>query len=251
MTWFDSKDYAKYVDFKNYKYSFQWSPAPNQPLCYSTCRDIFSQFTKCTFSFSYVPQNENHDTDVVVSQGLDGSDDSMAKAGSSKSQCGEAVFKIEDGAQPPPSQPQPSSSPPQPAPPAPAQPSRALGVVVDFKDPTLGKQTELEWHFMDLSYGEKADCKPGVKTVKTPPGPINTEPNFLYRPAGLSFGGTVSLDLNGRKCEYKNSGGNEGKLFCGDRTIDCKVDPGVKVPLKIGEYPCRGVLRTPMYTCPY
>jgi len=64
------------------------------------------------------------------------------------------------------------------------------------------------------------------------------------------FADSIKLDLFGERCEYKNSGGTTGKLFCGGRTpIDCfdsvRNDVGDH-----GRYDCeREVRRQPMFTC--
>jgi hypothetical protein len=119
---------------------------------------------------------------------------------------------------------------PSPKPETPKEPTKALNVMTD--------------HLV-----QPLDWQDPVRVVERP-----RDPGETARPYP---GGEFSLELFGEVCTYRNSGDNVGKLFCGNRAIECFWDPPTKDPAR-GEnidennYTCKeGWTRQTIFTCPF
>ncbi|KAF1953351.1 hypothetical protein CC80DRAFT_551394 [Byssothecium circinans] len=125
-------------------------------------------------------------------------------------------------------------------------PTKTLYIVGDFSAPKNIRT--VEWKFFLTEGAARPDCRN----------------DFIYREARdiskLSSnqpvlpGGTFGLKLQGEQCEYKNSGNNQGRLFCGkvSRPIDCTRDaerPEDPKSQDSGVYVCGGVRRSVMFRC--
>ncbi|ORY03129.1 hypothetical protein BCR34DRAFT_492642 [Clohesyomyces aquaticus] len=115
-------------------------------------------------------------------------------------------------------------------------PTKALNILGQY---VPGAKT-FDWLFLETDYGHGVECRTDFlipfKTV-----PWATDGTVTYP------GGTWDLVINEQPCQYKNSGDNAGKLFCGDKEHWCMDDPAEK-----NEYQCPGgYTRQPVFTCPY
>jgi hypothetical protein len=149
----------------------------------------------------------------------------------------------------PESQPKPS---PQPEPPK--EQTKALGILADFLARPGNLQDmqdwgKLYWNFFATDYGKAVDCRDD---------PVLTETR-TFDPLKVTRsypGGEFPLELFGEKCTYMNSGDNPGKLFCGDKVIECFWDPRTKDPAN-GKpedivYLCKDKwTRQTVFTCPF
>jgi hypothetical protein len=142
---------------------------------------------------------------------------------------------------------------PKPEPPKPKEPTKALTIVADymtFYTPgSFGQVNKIFWRFFGTDYGKAVDCRNDPAWTQERRVTFNT--GWVYP------GGTFPLDLFGEKCTYRNSGDNVGKLFCGDKAIECFWDPVSKDPAKSGNhervtYACdKDWQREKIFTCPY
>jgi hypothetical protein len=87
----DIESNGEYSRFENYKYVFKWDPQPN-PNCRPSCKDIFSSMRKCKHRDS-VPTKPLL---TLGRTGGDGAKSEMAKTASATTNCGTALYKIED-----------------------------------------------------------------------------------------------------------------------------------------------------------
>lgn len=135
----------------------------------------------------------------------------------------------------------------------PKGPTKALGIVADFMTQLKSLEgmaafNKLDWQFFATEYGKTVDCRTD---------PVYHEERDIDRTKTATWfpGGAFKLKLFGEDCQYKNSGDNPGRLFCGSREIECKDDPADKNPLdlktKKGNYECGDKTRQPVFTCPY
>jgi hypothetical protein len=145
---------------------------------------------------------------------------------------------------------------PSPKPETPKEPTKALNVMTDHLVQPLDWQDlhmhyyKLYWNFFAIDYGKQVACREDpVRVVERP-----RDPGETARPYP---GGEFSLELFGEVCTYRNSGDNVGKLFCGNRAIECFWDPPTKDPAR-GEnidennYTCKeGWTRQTIFTCPF
>jgi hypothetical protein len=98
------------------------------------------------------------------------------------------------------------------------------------------------WHFYPTYYQEAVDCRPLQEALAEElVWKVEGNPYYL-RPI------TVKLLLFEKTCYYMNSGGNEGKLWCKDKSIgiDCRKDetPAQACGPGIG-------MRKTMFTCEF
>jgi hypothetical protein len=141
---------------------------------------------------------------------------------------------------------------PKPEPPKPKGPTKALTIIADYiTDYTPDSFTQIYkiyWKFFGTDYGKAVDCRNDPAWTEEMPRSFK-EMNFP--------GGTFPLELFGEKCTYRNSGDNVGKLFCGDKVIECFWDPLNKDPTNSGKgetvsYVCeKNWQREKIFTCPY
>ncbi|KAH7076789.1 hypothetical protein BKA63DRAFT_510777 [Paraphoma chrysanthemicola] len=137
----------------------------------------------------------------------------------------------------------------------PKGPTKALGIVYDMllrpqSEHDLSMYARAYWHFFATDYGKTVDCRddPVRKDVRE----IDPSIDVQWYP-----GGEFSLDLFGENCTYKNAGDNAGKLFCGEKSIDCFWDPPEADPAFQGQkhknrYDCFGNWqRQTVFTCPF
>lgn len=149
--------------------------------------------------------------------------------------------------------PEPQAKPsPQPDPPK--ERTKALGILADFLEypnypQDLQDWNKLYWRFFATDYGKTVDCRDD---------PVYTETRTFDRSKDVRSypGGEFPLELFSEKCTYKNSGDNAGKLFCGDKAIDCFWDPPGKDPAngktEDVRYLCKDKWkRQTVFTCPY
>jgi hypothetical protein len=142
-----------------------------------------------------------------------------------------------------------------PKPEIPKEPTKALNIMSDHLSEAndgrefYGHYYRLYWKFFETDYGKQVACREDpVRTVERIWRNLETQ----YYP-----GGEFSLKLFDEECIYKNSGDNVGKLFCGDRAIDCYWDPPTKDPTGGGKidqnrYVCKkGWTRQTVFTCPF
>jgi hypothetical protein len=123
--------------------------------------------------------------------------------------------------------------------------TKALEIVVEIP-PWYGKYSpDIAWLFFATDYGRKVHCR--MDTVH-----IEKRIGDLSKPAYP--GGTFDLKLFGEDCQYKNNGINPGRLFCGDKEIECKNDLNHKDGIVIGpkldgsNYMCGPSYRQAMFT---
>jgi hypothetical protein len=148
----------------------------------------------------------------------------------------------------------PADEPPiEPPPTQPSGPTKALDIVTDVLTmPTslqdLDRYNQVNWLFFQTDYGKKVDCRQD---------PVYQEQRDLNRLSDVPYnsypGGTFKLNLFGEDCEYKNSGDNPGRLFCGSREIACVDDPADTNPADNtadkGMYECGEMTRQPVFMC--
>ena len=127
-------------------------------------------------------------------------------------------------------------------------PTKALSIKLDFRADIFTNIDKLVWNklfwsFFTTDYGKAVGCRDdSIKTEMRNFDRSNRTP--------LWPGGTFSLKLSGQECEYKNSGNNAGKLFCGGRAIDCFVD-APRQDSSRDFYRCGVNWRTSVVICPY
>ncbi|KAF1829315.1 hypothetical protein BDW02DRAFT_561370 [Decorospora gaudefroyi] len=143
-------------------------------------------------------------------------------------------------------------APPRPEP----EPSKtkALGIVSDQMvrpqslEDVMNNAGKVYFNFFATDYGKAVECRDNpVLREQRPVNPDNTARTYP--------GGEFPLELFGEQCTYKNSGDNVGKLFCGDKAIDCFWDPAEKDPAsgvtdKL-DYDCGDWSRQTIFTCPW
>jgi hypothetical protein len=105
----------------------------------------------------------------------------------------------------------------------PTQFNYALSIVADTYGPDtvtgglIGTSARV-WRFFPTYYQKAVGCQPhDVNVVQKIVPKVDGKP---YHVDGI----TVPLDLFGNFCEYKNSGGTYGTLWCGKTGIKCKED---------------------------
>jgi hypothetical protein len=135
---------------------------------------------------------------------------------------------------------------------APTQPTKALSIVADvgFKSMQNRDPAIVDWKFFSTDYGNAVGARtdPALQVRRTE----NIDQQIFP-------GGTFDLTLFGETCQYKNDGHSVGKLFCGDKAIECADDPAYKnLPLRgfPGDggrisYWTLGNIRQPVYKCAY
>lgn len=155
--------------------------------------------------------------------------------------------------------PMPTPTPtPTPQPEAPKEPTKALGILADTKNypngiAGLAEWAQVHWNFFATDYRKEVGCRWDPAHWEKRPFDRNAkEPTRTYP------GGEWPLTLFNEKCTYKNSGDNPGKLFCGDKAINCFWDPPQKDPAIykpgdwFGNYTCNpGWTRQTVFTCPW
>jgi hypothetical protein len=136
--------------------------------------------------------------------------------------------------------PQPKPKEPEP----PARPTKALFIKSEQWRGSAASMFDMylaQWKFyaQDITQPE-LQCRTDDPLYSTSFG-VDLSSDAQWYP-----GGDFPLDLFGENCSYKNSGDNEGKLWCGERAIDCVwVTPDQ-------EYECdEGVFRRNQLSCPY
>jgi hypothetical protein len=144
---------------------------------------------------------------------------------------------------------------PSALPETPKTPTRALGILTEIQiyPPFLQTQVDMDkmyWLFFATDYGKPIECRdnPALTYFMR----YDHTKKQLWYP-----GGEFPLVLFGERCTYRNSGDNVGKLFCGDKAIECFWDPREKDPAIAsrsgGSYPCpnSNFARQTIFTCPY
>jgi hypothetical protein len=125
----------------------------------------------------------------------------------------------------------------------PTDPTKALDILAEF---VPGAST-LDWQFFTTDYRKKVECRSDWVYHENREWATDSPTTYP--------GGTFNLRLFDEDCQYKNSGDNAGKLFCGDKTIDCVDDPADKNPsdpnADKGSYQCGDKWRQPVFTCAY
>ena len=112
-----------------------------------------------------------------------------------------------------------------------------------------GSWASTTWKFFATEYGQAIGCR--TDTVQDE---RNTRQDVSKQMFPL---GVYGFELFGERCEYRNNGHNPGRLLCGNKNIECTVDPRSTNPPKpnadaMGNYLCEGkFLRHSMFTCPY
>jgi hypothetical protein len=115
-------------------------------------------------------------------------------------------------------------------------PTKALNILGQY---VPGAPT-FDWLFLETDFGHGVECRTDfLIPFKTVPWASNGATTFP--------GGIWPLTMDEQSCEYRNSGDNPGKLFCGDKQIECVDDPAEEE-----QYTCDGgFTRQPVFTCPY
>jgi hypothetical protein len=105
----------------------------------------------------------------------------------------------------------------------PTQLNYAVSIVADTYGPDtvtgglIGTSARV-WRFFPTYYQKAVGCQPrDVDVVQKIVPKVDGKPYHVD-------GTTVPLDLFGKFCEYKNSGGTSGTLWCGKTGIKCKED---------------------------
>jgi hypothetical protein len=118
--------------------------------------------------------------------------------------------------------------PQKPEPPKPQGPTKNL-VIIGEQLKNLRTPSDIVtfrtayWNFFTTDYGKPIGCRMDPIHVET--RPKNPAKNGLLYPNG-----EIPLQVFGEKCTYKNSGDNEGKLWCGSRGITCVYSPNNNPP---------------------
>ncbi|KAF2189327.1 hypothetical protein K469DRAFT_748010 [Zopfia rhizophila CBS 207.26] len=111
-----------------------------------------------------------------------------------------------------------------------------------------GAFNKIDWQFFATDYGKTVDCR-------TDPAYHEERDIDRIKEGPWYPGGEFNLKLFGEDCQYKNSGNNPGRLFCGSKEIECKDDPADKNPsdpnAEKGNYKCGDKTRQPVFTCAY
>jgi hypothetical protein len=114
------------------------------------------------------------------------------------------------------------------------QPTKALNILAQY----VPLAPTLDWLFLRTDFGHGVECRTDFLI------PFSTA-TWTSGGALTYLGGTWPLNIDGESCEYKNSGDNPGRLFCGDRQYGCVDDPAEN-----DIYSCTdGYLRQPVFTC--
>jgi hypothetical protein len=136
---------------------------------------------------------------------------------------------------------------PQPPPPPPLEPPKGPTKALSIGTEWVTGAPTLDWQFFATDYGKKVECRSDWALRET--RKIAPKGSTMHR------GGSFNLKLFDQNCQYKNSGDNTGKLYCGDKTIDCVDDPAYKDPSSPtadkGNYKCGNRWRQPVFTCAY
>ncbi|KAF2271292.1 uncharacterized protein EI97DRAFT_287071 [Westerdykella ornata] len=153
---------------------------------------------------------------------------------------------------------------PEPQPEPPKGPTKALTIIADWPPWNLqtmrdGSANKVWWNFFATDYGKTIDCRNDPARYDA----VNLDRIALAKSKKLVYpGGEFPMKLFDQDCTYKNSGDNVGKLFCGDKAIECFWDPnntpreGEREPRPedMKQYPCPGKdgwLRHAVFTCPW
>lgn len=147
---------------------------------------------------------------------------------------------------------EPSPSPnPEPL----KEPTKSLGILAEYMTGLtslndLANFNRVYWNFFATDYGEKVGCR--QDPIRSDMRDVDRSKQDVVYP-----GGEFPLELFGEKCTYKNSGDNVGKLFCGDKAIECLWDPdnkslGSPEEIKNMYFPCReNRERHYVFYCPF
>jgi hypothetical protein len=120
--------------------------------------------------------------------------------------------------------------------PPPTGPTKALNILGQY----VRYAPTFDWLFLETDFGHGVGCRTDFLT------PFTTVP-WAVGGVDTYSGGIWPLTIVGQSCEYRNSGDNPGRLFCGDKQFECVDDPAEK-----DEYPCDGgYTRQPVFTCSY
>jgi hypothetical protein len=134
----------------------------------------------------------------------------------------------------------------------PAQPTKTLSIVADlgFKSMQDHNSAIVDWKFFSTDYGHAVGPRTDAALQSRRTEDIDKQ---------IFPGRTFDFILFDKACQYRNDGQSTGKLFCGEKTIDCTNGPAYKNLLLRG-YPGDGGgesywtlrdIRQPMYTCAY
>ncbi|KAJ4370016.1 hypothetical protein N0V83_005780 [Neocucurbitaria cava] len=136
----------------------------------------------------------------------------------------------------------------------PSGPTKALTIVAEaellssFPGITFGGWETTTWKFFATDYGKTVNCRTDILKEE------ETQQNLTKQ---LFPFGVYNFQLYGEACQYRNNGHTTGRLICGDKDIECTVDPGSTNPPSAspgdkGNYKCGDKrIRQPMFTCPY
>lgn len=139
-----------------------------------------------------------------------------------------------------------NTPPTQPSPPTaepPKAPTKALSIVVEIPPFYSAKNPQVAWLFFTTDYGKAVDCSANAALVE--------KRNEDTSKASTYPGGTFNIKLYNEDCQYKNDGTNPGRLFCGEKQIDCINDPSHQdgAAIGTGTYMCGPGHRQGMFTC--